>query len=511
MAGPAFRAAAVRVRVPATSANLGPGFDALGLSLGLYDDVVVRVADSGLHVDIAGEGAETLPRDESHLLVRSLRTAFDLLGGQPRGLEVVCANRIPHGRGLGSSSAAICAGIVAARAVTIGGDARLDDAALLELATEIEGHPDNVAACLLGGFTLAWMDGGRGPRDQDGPRAIPSFRWSSCPARPVLTETARGLLPRTVPHVDAAANAGRAALLVEALTRRPELLLAATEDRLHQEYRAPAMPESVALVNRLRADGVPAVISGAGPTVLALVEDGAADKVARTGGRGVGRQPARPSTPRGRASCRSARRRGRRERLAGEREGECLLEPVVLTSSLHSDVFVARCFVSPIRDHHSSGSLPNCLRSLPEQFRARSGTGTTPHAPSQQGPSRGISGRNPSHVACLSAVPGGTTAPARSGSTRSRTAAGQHNRSPSQTGRRPLQGRTLRERHHRSDGRDCRQHLSTTPRPPQVLPLAPPHGAAAPAPASTAWSWPSCSRSRPASASGAPRGCARAS
>lgn len=108
MAGPAFRAAAVRVRVPATSANLGPGFDAFGLSLGLYDDVVVRVADSGLHIDIAGEGADTLPRDESHLLVRSLRTAFDLLGGQPRGLEIVCANRIPHGRGLGSSSAAIC-------------------------------------------------------------------------------------------------------------------------------------------------------------------------------------------------------------------------------------------------------------------------------------------------------------------------------------------------------------------------------------------------------------------
>ncbi|MGW5236966.1 GHMP family kinase ATP-binding protein, partial [Streptomyces nodosus] len=106
MAGPAFRAAAVRVRVPATSANLGPGFDALGLALGLYDDVVVRVADSGLHIDIAGEGGGTLPRDEGHLLVRSLRAAFDVLGGQPRGLEIVCANRIPHGRGLGSSSAA---------------------------------------------------------------------------------------------------------------------------------------------------------------------------------------------------------------------------------------------------------------------------------------------------------------------------------------------------------------------------------------------------------------------
>ena len=210
MAGPAFRAAAVRVRVPATSANLGPGFDALGLSLGLYDDVVVRVADSGLHIDIAGEGSETLPRDEAHLLVRSLRTAFDLLGGQPRGLEVVCANRIPHGRGLGSSSAAICAGIVAARAVTIGGEARLDDAALLELATEIEGHPDNVAACLLGGFTLSWMDGGA-PRGRSGwsrpsivpvvfvPRSPCSRRpRAGCSRAPCRTSTRRPT--RAAPH-----------------------------------------------------------------------------------------------------------------------------------------------------------------------------------------------------------------------------------------------------------------------------------------------------------------------
>ena len=283
MAGPAFRAAAVRVRVPATSANLGPGYDAMGLSLGLYDDVVVRVADSGLHVDIAGEGAETLPRGEDHLLVRSLRTTFDLLGGQPRGLEVVCANRIPHGRGLGSSSAAICAGIMAARAVTTGAEARLDETAMLELATELEGHPDNVAACLLGGFTLAWMDGGaaRAVRMEPARSLVPVV---FVPDKPLLTETARGLLPRTVPHVDAAVNAGRAALLVEAITRRPELLLPATEDRLHQEYRAPAMEESAALVARLRADGVPAVISGAGPTVLALVEGAAAEKVSLLAG-----------------------------------------------------------------------------------------------------------------------------------------------------------------------------------------------------------------------------------
>lgn len=304
MAGPAFRAAPVRVRVPATSANLGPGFDTFGLALGLYDDVVVRVAESGLHVDIAGEGADDLPRDESHLLVRAMRSAFEVLGGQPRGLEVVCANRIPHGRGLGSSAAAICAGIVAARAVTIGGGERSLDtdpgkAALLELAAELEGHPDNVAACLLGGFTLAWTDdgtGGAGPAPGGGPAAsVRAVRLDPAedvvpvvfvPGNPLSTAEARGLLPRTVPHADAALTAARAALFVEALTRRPELLLTATEDRLHQDYRAAAMPESTALVARLRADGVPAVISGAGPTVLAFAEDGAAEKVARSAGDG---------------------------------------------------------------------------------------------------------------------------------------------------------------------------------------------------------------------------------
>ncbi|MCC9306892.1 homoserine kinase [Kitasatospora sp. RB6PN24] len=283
MAGPAFRAAAVRVRVPATSANLGPGFDAFGLALGLYDDVVVRVADSGLSVDIAGEGADTLPRTEDHLLVRSMRAAFDRLGGQPRGLEVVCANRIPHGRGLGSSSAAICAGVLAARAVTIGGPAALDDAAVLALASELEGHPDNVAACLAGGFTIAWTD-------EDSARAVRLDPHEGVvpvvfvPATEVLTKTARDLLPKTVPLADAAVNAGRSALLVEALTRRPELLLAATEDRLHQDYRAAAMPDSAALVAALRAEGVPAVVSGAGPTVLALTDEAGAEKLLQFAG-----------------------------------------------------------------------------------------------------------------------------------------------------------------------------------------------------------------------------------
>jgi homoserine kinase len=279
MPAPSFRAAATRVRVPATSANLGPGFDAFGLALGLYDDVVVRIADSGLYVDIAGEGADTLARDERHLVVRAMRAAFDRLGGQPRGLEVVCANRIPHGRGLGSSSAAIVAGITAARAVTVGGAELMDQAAVLALASEIEGHPDNVAACILGGFTIAWTDEGQEAHAVTLAPSSDVVPVVFIPSDPVLTEVARGLLPATVPHADAAANVGRAALLVEAITRRPELLLPATEDRLHQDYRTPAMPESATLVATLRAQGIAAVISGAGPTVLALTDAGTAEKL----------------------------------------------------------------------------------------------------------------------------------------------------------------------------------------------------------------------------------------
>jgi homoserine kinase len=276
MTDPSFRGEAVRVRVPATSANLGPGFDAFGLALSLHDEVLVRVAGAGLAVDVTGEGADRLPRTERHLVVRALRAGFDALGGQPPGLEVRCANSIPHSRGLGSSAAAIVAGVLAARALVPDGAERLDDAAVLRLAAEMEGHPDNVAACLLGGFTTAWLE-------RDGAHAV-----SVAPApqlRPVVfvpqerasTVAARGLLPSVVPHADAAYNAGRAALLVHALTRDPRLLLAATEDRLHQTHRAPAMPASLALVERLRGDGVPAVLSGAGPTVLAFAVDGGAD------------------------------------------------------------------------------------------------------------------------------------------------------------------------------------------------------------------------------------------
>jgi homoserine kinase len=257
------------VRVPATSANLGPGFDALGLALQLHDEIEVRVTASGLDIQVSGEGADDVgDAGEKHLLVRAMRAAFDELGGpQPGGLAVRCVNRIPHGRGLGSSAAAIVAGVLAARALT-GASLAADDA--LPLANALEGHPDNVAPCLFGGLTIAWTtpEAARAVRLEPLPQVRPvAFIAPS----PVSTTVARGLLPATVPHADAAANAGRAALLVAALTARPDTLLDATQDRLHQGYRAPAMPATHDLVRRLRAAGVPAVVSGAGPTALAFL------------------------------------------------------------------------------------------------------------------------------------------------------------------------------------------------------------------------------------------------
>jgi homoserine kinase len=269
MARPAFRAGTVHVRVPATSANLGPAFDAVGLALALYDDAVARIGDDGLVVDVAGEGADEVPRDDSHLVARAMRTVFGRLGGQPRGIELVCANRIPHRRGLGSSAAAIVAGVLLGRALVVGGDSALTDAHVLTLAAELEGHPDNVAACLLGGLTIAWSDDG----GTEAVRVAPDPAISPVvlvPPATAPTDEARDLLPDQVPHADAAFNAARSALLVTALTDQPGALFAATDDRLHQPYRAVSMGESATLVSKLRATGLPAVVSGAGPTVLVL-------------------------------------------------------------------------------------------------------------------------------------------------------------------------------------------------------------------------------------------------
>ncbi|HLI42141.1 MAG TPA: homoserine kinase [Streptosporangiaceae bacterium] len=266
----------MRVRVPATSANLGPGFDALGLALTLHDEVEAWTCGSGLSIEISGEGAALAGAGEDHLVIKAMRAAFAVTGARPAGLGLRCVNRIPHGRGLGSSAAAIVAGVLAARALD--GAGKLPDQDLFELAAGLEGHPDNVAACLAGGLTLAWTAGGRPRMLRLEPLAPVTPVVCIAPA-PVRTDLARRLLPDAVPHRDAAANAGRAALLLAAMTQPAHpgrhdldaLLLDATEDRLHQQYRAAAMPETSALLRGLRAAGIPAAVSGAGPSVLALL------------------------------------------------------------------------------------------------------------------------------------------------------------------------------------------------------------------------------------------------
>ena len=252
----------VVVRAPATSANLGPGFDSLGLALELRDRVAFEFADED-RVTVSGEGAGEVPTGPEHLVLKSFRRAFEHVGRTAPTVALTCENVIPHGRGLGSSSAAIVAGLAGARA--LGAD--LDDAAVLDLATRIEGHPDNVAPALLGGLTVAWTEStGMAVRLEPTVSRVNVV----IPHQRLSTETARGLLPTSVPYADAVHAIGRGALAVAAFTGYPQHLLAATEDRLHQDYRKPAYPQSWDLVQDLRACGVPAAISGAGPSVIAF-------------------------------------------------------------------------------------------------------------------------------------------------------------------------------------------------------------------------------------------------
>lgn len=266
-----FSDATVTVTVPATSANLGPGFDSLGLALSLRDELTASVTTGGLEIEVEGNGSDLIPRDETHLVVRAMRAAFRAMDAEPPGLSLRCVNRIPHARGLGSSSAAIVGGIALARALVAGGELLMDDDAVFALAAGMEGHPDNVAPALYGGFVISGCEENRF-------FAVPSAldpRISAVvfiPPTPVSTEAARGLLPDVVTHADAAANSARAALLVASLASRPELLHLATRDFLHQCYREPAMPESMALMTGLRAMDHPAIVSGAGPTVLVFTD-----------------------------------------------------------------------------------------------------------------------------------------------------------------------------------------------------------------------------------------------
>jgi len=268
----ALRGRSVHVKVPATTANLGPGFDTLGLALSVYDELTVTVRDEpGVTVTVVGVGAGEVPTDESNLVARSIAYVFDTLGYELPGLDIVAHNSIPHGRGMGSSGAAIVSGIMAAKGL-LEGIVGIDSNELLALATALEGHPDNVAPALFGGLTIAWMT----PEGPQFKKLIVHRGVSplvAVPAATMSTALARSLQPESVPHEDAIFNVSRSALLIAALIQSPELLLAATEDKLHQSYRASAMPETDSLIRMLRAHGLAAVVSGAGPSLLVLGSD----------------------------------------------------------------------------------------------------------------------------------------------------------------------------------------------------------------------------------------------
>ncbi len=284
------RSGPVRVLVPASSANIGPGFDSLGLSLAVYDELIAMATDDeGVLVEVAGEGAGVLPRDERHLVVQAMHRAFDAMGVRPTGFVLRCRNAIPQGRGLGSSAAAIIGGMVLARAMVE--DAAVDDQQLLQWATGMESHPDNLAAALHGGFTVAWLD------DAQVPGSVrlephPDVRVIlALPTEEVPTTKAREALPADVDHAAASHNVARSALLVHALTNDPSLLWEATSDRLHQRARADVYPQALQLMDALREAGFAAAISGAGPAVLVLSDNPKAEELVASITAGAGQDP----------------------------------------------------------------------------------------------------------------------------------------------------------------------------------------------------------------------------
>jgi homoserine kinase len=242
------------------------------MALSFYDELTVEaVAGNSVVVDVHGEGAGEVATDETNLVAKSISYVFEKFGQNLPGLRLKATNAIPHGRGMGSSGAAVVSGIKAAQGL-LEGIVEISNQQLLEMATELEGHPDNVAPALFGGLTIAW-------EDESGPHHKKLFVHRGVsplelvPAHKMSTALARSLQPKSVSHDDAVFNVSRSALLIAALTQSPELMMSATEDRLHQDYRASAMPETEALIERLRSNGHAAVVSGAGPSVLVLASD----------------------------------------------------------------------------------------------------------------------------------------------------------------------------------------------------------------------------------------------
>lgn len=265
-----------RVKVPGSSANLGPGFDTLGLALSIYDTLEVEVIESGLEVEIFGEGADDLPRDSSNLIVKAINSGLIAADVRAPGLRVVCHNQIPQSRGLGSSAAAAAAGVVAANMLA---GSPLDEDTVVQLSSEFEGHPDNAGASVLGGAVVSWTD-----IPVDG-RSKPSYRAVRIPVDESIkavalvpdfhasTNAVRKVLPSHVTHTDARFNVSRTAVMTAALQHHPHLLFEGTRDRLHQPYRADVLPVTAEWVNRLRNRGYAAYLSGAGPTALVLITE----------------------------------------------------------------------------------------------------------------------------------------------------------------------------------------------------------------------------------------------
>ena len=268
--GVTFKATMSQISVPATSANIGPGFDCLGIALEMRDRYAAQILDDAtFDVDVSGEGADEVKKDSKNLVIRAMMAGFEFMGNKPKGIALRSLNVIPHGRGLGSSASAIVGGLALARSLVLTGDEYMSDEDLITLATQIEGHPDNVAAAFYGGATIAWSENGVG-------RAV-NLKVDSrikalllVPDNQVPTAKARKLIPESVSHHDATLNSTHTALLVHALAQRPDLLFTATADLLHQSYREAAMPKSIALINKLRGAGIAAVLSGAGPSVMIL-------------------------------------------------------------------------------------------------------------------------------------------------------------------------------------------------------------------------------------------------
>ena len=262
--------AAVRVRVPATVANLGPGFDALGVAVRMHLEIDIEPRRDSVDVLIEGEGAEHLPTDETNLVIRAMNLFFDYVGRRPPGYAVHVRNPIPLGSGLGSSAAAVVGGLFAARAVT---GRTVPQSEMVHLATELEGHPDNIMPALLGGLVVCYRSGAK--QEPKSFRLDPSDRLVpilAVPAEGFSTAKARKALPSDVAFADAQFTASRAALLVAAMTTGAgaDVLAEAMNDRLHEPHRLKLMPETAAVHSELRDAGLAVSLAGAGPSLLAV-------------------------------------------------------------------------------------------------------------------------------------------------------------------------------------------------------------------------------------------------